>query len=50
MLPKFDDLDDDEVYDMMTTGIEVMRCMRDGVNDTEDDRARSIIATLTSDN
>lgn len=42
LVPSFDNIDDDEAYDMLTTGMEVMRMVRDGDGETIDPRARGI--------
>ena len=41
-------MEPDDAYGWLTTGIEVMRMIRDGDSNTNDDRARSVYRELTS--
>ena len=47
MTPSFD-MPEEEAYSWLTTGIEVMRMIRDGDSETNDDRARKVYQDLFS--
>lgn len=47
MSPSFD-MPEEEAYAWLTTGMEVMRMIRDGDSETNDDRARKVYADLFS--
>ena len=48
--PKFDDLNEAEAKQMLTTGIEVLRMIRNNNPNSEDKRARDIYSTLITAN
>lgn len=49
MVPKFENIDEQEAYEMLTTAGEVIRMVRDGDSNSEDERARSIYGKLFTD-
>ena len=48
--PQFDDMTDEEITDYLNTGVELLCMFRDQDPESDDERARTIYATLTSDN
>lgn len=44
--PDFNDMDEDNAYELLTTGSEVMRMIRDGDSNSKDERARAIYGKL----
>lgn len=48
MMPDISNMDEDTAYNMLTTGSEVLRMIRDGDPNTSDERARAIFAKLVA--
>lgn len=48
--PDFETMEPESAYNMLTTGSEVMRMIRDGDPDSDDERARTIYGNLVTGN
>jgi hypothetical protein len=48
--PQFDDMSDEDIIDYLNTGVELLCMFRDQDPESDDERARTIYATLTADN